>query len=207
MKALLLVDIQNDFLPTGSLPVPAGDEIVDVVNRMLAAGVGDVVVATRDYHPPDHGSFASQHPGKQPFDVVDLNGLEQVLWPDHCVQGTPGSELVPELDHSRIAETFVKGTDPGIDSYSGFFDNGRRKATGLGDWLKERGVTEVLVTGLAADVCVKFTALDALKLGFATKLVRDATRGVDLKPGDVDRALGEMRDAGAEIVDSASVMR
>jgi nicotinamidase/pyrazinamidase len=197
MKALILVDLQNDFLPGGALAVPEGDRVIPVANRLLDAF--PLVVATQDWHPANHGSFAANHPGQKPFDQVDLGGLPQTLWPVHCVQGTPGAELAPGLDRSRIARIFQKGTDPEIDSYSGFFDNGRRKATGLGDWLKEQGVTEVFVCGLATDYCVKFTALDAVALGFRTHLVLDACRGVKLRPHDVEEAVAEMRRAGVVV--------
>jgi len=198
MKALILVDIQNDFVPGGALAVPEGDQVVPVANRLMPKF--DLVVATQDWHPADHGSFASRHPGKRIGDVIDLNGLEQILWPDHCVQNTAGAELVAGLDARGIDEVIRKGTDPGIDSYSGFFDNGHRKATGLGDYLNGRGVDEVFVCGLATDYCVKFTALDAVELGLATRLVAEGCRGVDLNPGDVAKAIEEMEAAGVRIV-------
>jgi nicotinamidase/pyrazinamidase len=203
MKALVIVDVQNDFIPGGALAVPEGDEVVPVINRLQARF--DLVVATQDWHPPAHGSFAVNHPGRKVYDVVDLNGLPQVLWPVHCVQSTAGAEFVAGLDRSRVARVFQKGTDPGIDSYSGFFDNGYRKATGLGDYLKQRGVDAVYVCGLATDYCVKFTALDARQLGFETYLIEDASRGVNVKPGDVDRAIAEMRAAGVRVISSVDV--
>ena len=198
MKALILVDLQNDFCPGGALAVSEGDEVIPVANSLQPKF--ELVVATQDWHPADHGSFATNHEGTKPGDVIDLDGLEQVLWPTHCVQGTPGAELHPELDRDRIARVFQKGTDPAVDSYSGFFDNGLRRATGLGDYLKEKGVAEVHVCGLATDYCVKFTALDAVRLGFKTFLIEDACRGVDLKPGDVGKAVAEMRGAGVKAV-------
>jgi len=166
MKTLILVDIQNDFLPGGALGVPDGDVIILIVNQLQA--VFPLVVATQDWHPANHGSFAANHPGKAVFQQFDLNGLPQTLWPVHCVQGTPGAELAPGLQRDRIAKIFPKGTDAGIDSYSGLFDNGHRKSTGLGEWLKDKGATEVYVCGLATDYCVKFTALDAAHMGFKT---------------------------------------
>jgi nicotinamidase/pyrazinamidase len=206
MKALILVDIQNDFLPTGALPVPRGDEVVAVTNRLSPRF--DLVVATQDWHPRDHGSFAANHPGRKPGDVIDLNGLPQILWPVHCVQGTPGAEFAPGLDTSRVARVFQKGIDPAIDSYSGFFDNGHRRSTGLADYLREKGVTDVYVLGLATDYCVKFTVLDALhRAGLKTWLVEDGSRGVNLRPGDVDAAVKEMRDAGAKVVRSDAVQK
>ena len=137
MKTLILVDIQHDFCPGGALPVPGGDEVVPVANR-LAAGF-DLVVATQDWHPPDHGSFAANHPGKQPVEVIELAGLPQVLWPVHCVQGTAGAAIHSALDVARIGRVFRKGTDPTVDSYSGFFDNGKRQSTGLADYLRRAG--------------------------------------------------------------------
>ncbi len=205
MRALILVDLQNDFMPGGALPVPNGDEVVPVANRVQQ--FFELVVATQDWHPPTHGSFAANHPGKQPGDVVELNGLPQVLWPVHCVQGTAGAAFVSALDNTRINRVFRKGTDPLVDSYSGFFDNGHHKSTGMGDYLRSRGVSKVFVLGVATDYCVKFTALDALRLGFETSLIRDGSRGVDLVPGDVEKALSEMAAAGVTIIQSDQLRR
>src|SRR5580658_426764 len=198
MNALILVDIQNDFLPGGALEVPDGDAIISVANRLQAKF--PLVVATQDWHPANHGSFAANHPGKKVFEQIDLNGLPQTLWPVHCVQGTFGAELAPELQRERIAKIFPKGTDPDIDSYSGLFDNGHRKSTGLGEWLKASGVTEVFVCGLATDYCVKFTALDAAQMGFKTHFIEDASRGVNLQAGDVKSAIAEMNRASIATV-------
>jgi nicotinamidase/pyrazinamidase len=203
MRALVLVDLQYDFCPGGALAVARGDETIPVAQRLLPKF--DIVIATQDWHPLQHGSFAVNHEGKQPYELHELAGLPQVMWPAHCVQGTRGAELHADLDRSYITAVFQKGTDPTIDSYSGFFDNGRRKATGLAEWLKARGITELYVLGLATDYCVKFTALDAISHGFKVSLVVDGCRGVDLNPGDSDKAIAEMRAAGASIVDSASV--
>ena len=202
MSALILVDLQNDFMPGGALAVPDGDAVIPVANR-LARSFG-LVVATQDWHPPGHGSFASQHTGKTPGDTVELDGLRQELWPDHCVQGTPGAELHADLDASRIRRVFQKGTDPRIDSYSTFFDNAHRKSTGLADYLKEKGVSEVDLMGLATDFCVKFSVLDAVELGFQVRVIQDGCRGIDLQAGDVSRAIDEMKTAGAVIVSSAA---
>ena len=185
MDALVLVDIQNDFCPGGSLAVEGGDEIVPVINELQKKF--ELVVATKDWHPPDHSSFES-------------------LWPPHCVQDTEGAEFVEGLDTSRIAHTFLKGTDPAVDSYSGFFDNEHKLSTGLGDWLRAHGVTGVTIAGLATDYCVKFTALDALRLGFETMVVADACRGVEVNEGDTARAIEEMRRAGARIVESQEIL-
>jgi len=204
MKALILVDIQNDFLPGGALAVPDGDAVIPVVNRLQAAF--PIVVATQDWHPPDHGSFAANHSGKSVFAQIDLNGLPQTLWPVHCVQGTKGAELAPDLQTDSDTKIFTKGTDAAIDSYSGLFDNGQRKSTGLGEWLREQGVTEVFVCGLATDYCVKFTALDAARLGFKTHFIEDASRGVNLQPDDVKNAINEMRLAGIDIDQSTDIL-
>ena len=195
--ALVLVDLQYDFMPTGMLPVAEGDRVVPIANRLLPDYA--TVVATQDWHPADHGSFAANHPWRKPGQVIELDGLPQVLWPIHCVQGTMGAELVDELDRGRITQIFRKGTDPAIDSYSGFYDNGHRKSTGLAEWLREHGITDLHVLGLATDYCVKFTVLDGLREGFTVTLLADACRGVNLAPGDVDRAVEEMRAAGARL--------
>lgn len=207
MNALIIVDVQNDFLPTGALPVAEGDAVVPVANRAAAAaGKFDLVVATQDWHPPEHGSFAANHPGRKPGDRIELDGLPQILWPVHCVQNTPGAEFAPALHRDRIERVFQKGTDPQIDSYSGFFDNGHRKSTGLAEFLRERGATHVYALGLATDYCVKFTALDARRLGFATTLISDGCRAVNVRPGDDRRAIDEMTAAGVSVTTSAAVL-
>lgn len=203
-KALILVDIQNDFCPGGALAVRDGDAIIPLVNR-LQPGY-DVVAATQDWHPASHKSFASNHPGKKPGDMGELGGQPQVMWPDHCVQGTAGAEFHPLLDMSLVKAVFRKGMDPEVDSYSGLYDNGRKHTTGLAAWLRGLGVTEVDVVGLATDYCVKWTALDAHAEGFATRVIEDATRGVELAPGDVARALDELRAAGVEVARSQAVV-
>ena len=203
MNALVITDVQNDFCPGGALAVPEGDRVIPVINRLQPHF--DLVVATQDWHPPDHGSFAANHEGRKPGEVIELAGLEQILWPVHCVRHTAGAAFHEDLDHARIAAVFQKGTDPGIDSYSGFFDNAHRKATGLGEWLKERRVTDLYLCGLATDYCVKFTSLDAVALGFATHVIEDACRGVNLQPDDVVRAMEEMRSQGVRVIQSAGV--
>ena len=192
--ALIVVDVQNDFV-TGALAVPDGAAVVPVVKRLREAFA--TVVFTKDWHPANHGSFAVHHPGKQAFEQTELNGLPQTLWPVHCVQGEPGAELEAGLNTGN-AHVFVKGTDPSIDSYSGFFDNGRRKATGLGEFLKTNSITDVFVCGLATDYCVKATAIDAAQLGFQTHLIEDASRG--LRSADVAVAIEAMRAAGVRIL-------
>jgi len=203
MRTLILVDIQNDFLPGGALAVPRGNEVVPVANR-LQPGF-KLVVATQDWHPAGHGSFASTHPGRKPGELAELAGLPQVLWPDHCVQGSAGAAFAPGLEMNRVETIFRKGTDPRIDSYSGFFDNEHKKATGLAEWLRERWITRVYVMGLATDHCVKATVLDARQLGFDTWVIEDGCRAVELAPGDGERAFAAMRTAGATLVESGSI--
>ncbi len=197
MNALILVDIQNDFLPGGALAVPDGDKVIPAANRLMQGF--DLVVATQDLHPADHGSFAANHPGWMPFETIDLHGLPQTLWPIHCVQETPGADFAATLDVTRIERIFRKGTRPEVDSYSGFHDNGHQHSTGMAEWLRERGVTHVTVCGLATDYCVKFTALDAIREGFGVTLAEEASRGVDLQPGDVASAIATMKQAGVII--------
>ena len=204
MKALILVDIQNDFLPGGALAVPDGDKVIPIANKLQP--LFPIVVATQDWHPANHGSFAASHAGKNVFEQIELNGLPQTLWPVHCVQETMGAELAQGLQREHIAKIFPKGTDVGIDSYSGLYDNGHRKTTGLGEWLKANGVTDVFVCGLATDYCVKFTALDAVKFGFKTHFIEDASRGVNLQRDDVKSAIAEMNRAGIAIVQSADIL-
>jgi len=198
MKALILVDLQNDFCAFGALAVPEGNEVIPIANDLMEQF--DLVVATQDWHPANHGSFAANHPWRKPGQVIDLHGLPQILWTIHCVQETFGADFVGNLNTDKIDKVFPKGTDPEIDSYSGFFDNGHRKATGMGDYLKEQGVDTVYVMGLATDYCVKFTALDAVELGFKTYLIPEGCRGVNLSEGDVEKALEEMKERGVEMV-------
>ena len=203
MRALLLIDIQNDFLPGGRLAVPAGDEIIPLVNALQPRF--DLVVATQDWHPAGHQSFASSHAGRAPFEQIDLHGLPQVLWPDHCTQASDGAALAPALHTGRIEAIFRKGMHPEIDSYSAFFDNGHRKSTGLADYLRGRGVTEVVVAGLAADYCVYYSALDALAAGFATTVLTDATRAIS--PEGWAAAQADLRAKGARLVETAQLRR
>ena len=201
MRALLLIDMQNDFLPAGRLAVPAGDEIIPLVNELQAHF--DLVVATQDWHPAGHQSFASSHAGRAPFEQIDLHGLPQVLWPDHCTQASEGAALAPALRTGRIEAIFRKGMNPEIDSYSAFFDNGHRKSTGLADYLRSRGVTEVFVAGLAADYCVYYSALDALAAGFATTVVTDATRAISAEGWAAAQA--DLRAKGGRLATSAEL--
>jgi nicotinamidase/pyrazinamidase len=203
VKALVIVDLQNDFCPGGALAVPEGDRVIPLINRIQSRF--DRVVATQDWHPPGHLSFAASHPGRSPGEVIELAGLEQVLWPVHCVQDAPGAEFHPALDLGRVRRVFRKGTDPEIDSYSTFFDNAHRRATGLAEFLDDQGVGELYLAGLATDYCVKLSALDAVALGFSTAVILDACRGVELRHGDADRAVAEMQAAGVKMVASHSL--
>jgi nicotinamidase/pyrazinamidase len=205
-RALLLIDLQHDFLPGGALAVPRGDETLPVAARLLAELPVALRVATQDRHPADHGSFASQHPGRRPYDLGELSGLPQVLWPDHCVEGTRGAALADAVDPQRVDRVFPKGTDRRVDSYSGFFDNDHRSATGLDDYLRQRGITQLVMLGLATDYCVKATALDARALGYEVTLAVDGCRAVDVTPGDGERALAELRDAGVRLTTSAALL-
>lgn len=199
MKALLLIDIQYDFLPGGALAVPDGDAIIPIMNSIQDRF--DLVVATQDWHPKGHKSFASSHAGKQVFEQIELQGLPQVLWPDHCVQCTRGADLSDAVNWNRTEAIFRKGTSLDIDSYSGFYDNGHLKATGLSDYLKGRNITDVYVAGLAADYCVYFTAKDALQEGFNTFVIEDATKAIS-EDGFV-QAKKDLQDKGGHIIQSS----
>jgi nicotinamidase/pyrazinamidase len=203
MRGLILVDLQNDFVAGGALAVPDGDAVIEVANRLLPHF--DFIVATQDWHPVGHESFATSHPGHEVGEVVDLHGLPQVLWPPHCVQESRGAEFVSTLNTASFDHVVRKGTDPTIDSYSGFFDNGRRKKTVMTALLREAGVDEVWVMGLATDYCVKFTALDAVHEGFRTLLVADGCRAVNLSPTDGSAAIQELLSAGVKIMESTDV--
>ncbi|MGV3656423.1 MAG: bifunctional nicotinamidase/pyrazinamidase [Chitinophagaceae bacterium] len=201
MKALLLIDIQYDFLPGGALAVAEGDAIIPICNRLQPHF--DLVVATQDWHPAGHKSFASSHSGKNVFETIDLHGLPQMLWPDHCVQGTAGAGLSAQLHTNKIETIFRKGTHPEIDSYSGFYDNGYLKATGLSHFLKGREIKQVFVAGLAADYCVYFTAKDALAEGFETYIIEDATRAIS--PEGFESAKQDFTQRGGFIIHSTEV--
>lgn len=201
MKALLLIDIQNDFVTGGALAVLGGDAVIPLANALQPRF--ELVVATQDWHPAGHGSFASSHAGRQPFEQTELHGLPQTLWPDHCVQNTPGAEFHPALDQHRIEAIFRKGTNPALDSYSGFFDNGHRKSTGLADYLRGRGVRQVYLAGLAADYCVYFSAKDALQEGFEVFFIEDATRAISAE--GYQQARADLLQRGARFVTAAEV--
>lgn len=197
MEALIVVDVQNDFCPGGALAVHRGDEVVPFINRIR--GQYPLVIFTQDWHPRNHKSFASNNPGTKVGDVIQLAGQPQVMWPDHCVQNTPGADFHPQLRREPADPVFRKGEVPEIDSYSGFMDNDRRHETGLREYLALRGVTDVTVVGLATDYCVKFTVLDALKFGLKVTVLKDGCRAVNLQPGDEARAYAEMQAAGARV--------
>jgi nicotinamidase/pyrazinamidase len=200
MKALLIVDMENDFMPGGALGVPGADKIVPLLNALMEKF--SLVVMCEDFHPADHVSFAASHPGKKPGDRIQVKGFEQVLWPVHCVRNTKGAEIVSELNKDKIASIFYKGTDKNIDSYSAFFDNARQKSTGLGDYLKSHKITDLYVAGVATDYCVLYSSLDALELGFRVYVITDACRPINLKKGDEQRALDRIVTQGGKLVTS-----
>ncbi len=201
MKALVIVDVQNDFLPDGALGVPEGDKVIPVINTLQ--GRFPLVVATQDWHPADHGSFASVYPDKDVMDTITLGGLEQILWPDHCVQGTRGAAIADELSMNAVEAIFRKGLDREIDSYSSFYDNGHIKSTGLADYLKGKNVQQVYIAGLAGDFCASYSALDALGEGFDTYLIEDATRPID-KDG-FEKMKNSIRKKGGKIIRSDDI--
>lgn len=196
-EALIVVDVQNDFCPGGALAVERGDEVVAAINDLIAHF--DHVVLTQDWHPADHSSFASQHPGKKPFDRIEMHYGEQTLWPDHCVQGSQGAAFHPELEWTKAELVIRKGFRREIDSYSAFFENDHVTPTGLSGYLKERGIERVALAGLATDFCVGFSALDAVRQGFEATVLLEACRGIDLD-GSVTAMLEKMREAGVRLV-------
>ncbi|WP_455820449.1 bifunctional nicotinamidase/pyrazinamidase [Pseudomonas cerasi] len=200
-QALLLVDLQNDFCCGGALAVSDADQTIAVANRLAAEfhQRGDPVIATLDWHPAGHGSFASSA-GKQPGSAGELNGLSQVWWPDHCVQHSHGAKLHPQLNQALLTLQVFKGENPDIDSYSAFYDNGQRHQTPLHSWLQQHAITALTVMGLATDYCIKYSVLDALALGYRVTLVSAGCRGVNLQAGDSQKALREMAQAGAKII-------
>ncbi|MCX7545999.1 bifunctional nicotinamidase/pyrazinamidase [Marinicella gelatinilytica] len=201
MKALLLIDVQNDFMPGGNLPVTEGDQIVAIVNELQAHF--DLVIASQDWHPSEHLSFARNHLRHKAFEEIELNGLPQTLWPEHCVQDTVGAEFHADLDMRKIAAIFRKGMNPKIDSYSAFYDNGHVQSTGLSGYLKELGVEHLYFTGLAADFCVYFSIKDALKAGFKCTLIEDATRAIDVD--NFKKLRQQLREDGVSIITSNNV--
>jgi nicotinamidase/pyrazinamidase len=199
---LLVVDVQNDFCPGGALPVPRGDEIVPTINR-LAASFAHVVL-TQDWHPAGHRSFASSHPGRQPFDTIELDYGTQILWPDHCIQGSAGAKFHPDLNIGNADVVIRKGFRREIDSYSAFFENDRKTPTGLGGYLRERGLTRVFIAGLAFDFCVRFSAEDACRSGFTCVVIEDACRGIDVA-GSIAATRAKLSELGVARIDAASL--
>ena len=197
-KAFIVVDVQNDFCPGGSLEVHEGDRVVPFINAKR--GEFELTVFTQDWHPRHHKSFASNNPGTEPGQVIDLNGQPQIMWPDHCVQDSEGARFHPQLDVHPDDPVFRKGQVPEVDSYSGFQDNDKRTETGLRAFLQQQGVREVYVAGLATDVCVRYTVLDALAFGFRTYVYRAGCRAVNLHPDDEEAAYRAMEEAGAVVL-------
>jgi nicotinamidase/pyrazinamidase len=201
--ALIVVDVQNDFCPRGALAVEGGNSVVPVINAI--SPLFGTVVATQDWHPENHVSFAASHPGKRSYDTVEIGELVQELWPEHCLAGSPGAAFHKDLDLIPVGLVVRKGRLPDLDSYSAFFENDRRTATGLNGYLRELGIKTVFLCGLATDYCVLFTALDAARLGFRTYVIRDGVRGVGLPEGSVERAFSSMVEAGVKIIDSGEI--
>ena len=198
MKTLLIVDMQNDFMPGGALAVPEGDALIPVINALIPQF--SLVVATQDWHPEDHASFAANHPGKHPGDIVKVKGIDQILWPVHCVRNTLGAALVAGLDKEKIDVVFYKGTDKWIDSYSAFFDNQHGMSTGLGEYLKSHSVQELTIVGVATDYCVLYSAMDAVDLGFSVTVIQSACRGINLKSTDVENSFHAMAAKGVRLL-------
>lgn len=202
MKALLIVDVQNDFCPGGKLAVPDGDAVVPVINTLINRF--DIIIQTQDWHPSNHSSFASNHEDMEPYSTIELDYGTQVLWPDHCIQGSKGAEFHPELNTKKTQVIIRKGFRKNIDSYSTFFENDQTTVTGLSGYLRERDIKEVYTTGLASDFCVKWSVLDGIDEGFKMYLVEDAVRGIDLN-GSLQNALAEMREKGALLITSDQI--
>ena len=202
MKALIIIDVQNDFIPGGALAVPNGDEIIELINQLQEKF--DLVVATQDWHPENHASFAVNQPDGKEFDIIELNGEDQVLWPVHCVQNSTGAELHPDLKTDRIENIIQKGTNPKIDSYSGFYDNAHLKSTGLSEYLKEKGADQLYFCGLAGDFCVFYSVIDALEEGFTAYLIEDATRSLD--GSEFVKAKNIIEEKGGKIIESSGLL-
>lgn len=202
-RVLLIIDVQNDFCPGGSLAVNDGDRVVPVINR--CGRFFDRVIATQDWHPQNHVSFASSHPGKKIHEVVNVNGVEQVLWPQHCVQGTRGADFHPALDTENVSLVLRKGTNPNIDSYSAFRENDKKTITGLDGYLRGLSISDIYLSGLATDYCVFYSALDAVSLGFNTHLIIDACRGVDIPAGNLERSVRVMKEHNVVVIHSSDL--
>lgn len=202
MRCLVIIDVQNDFMPGGALAVPDGNKIVPLVNELQKKF--DLVIATQDWHPSRHASFASSYENSKEFEVIKLDGLDQVLWPEHCVQNTKGANFYPDLNTSKIEAIFRKGTDENIDSYSGFYDNAHLKSTGLTGFLKEKGATELYFVGLAAEYCVYFSIIDALSEDFQAILIEDGTRA--LNDGDFEKAKIDILRKRGRVINSNEII-
>ena len=200
---LIVIDVQNDFCPGGALAVPEGDAILPVINRIIDRFPH--AAATQDWHPRHHASFASNHPGTNPYDTIDIHGVTQTLWPDHCVQGTKGADFHPDLPSERFNVIIRKGMNPTVDSYSAFIENDKKTRTGLDGYLRSIGARRVFLCGLATDYCVFYSAMDAVGLGFETAVVLDACRGIDLPAGNVNRCVESMKTNGIHIIQSSDL--
>ena len=203
MRALLIIDVQNDFCKNGALEVPHANTIIPVINNLIERF--DIIIQTQDWHPAGHQSFASTHDGKEPFETIGVDYGTQVLWPDHCVQGTNGAEFHPDLVTDKSQVIIRKGFRKKIDSYSAFYENDQRTKTGLTGYLKTRGIKDLYTVGLATDFCVKWSVVDGLKEGFNVTVVKDAIKGIDID-GSVDEAISEMKDAGASFTKSDTLL-
>ena len=196
MKALVIIDVQNDFLLNGSLEVPNGNDVIEHINNIIENYA--LVVATKDWHPLNHVSFASNHPGKKIGDVIKVNNCDQILWPNHCVQESKGADFPATLNIKTINKTINKGINSQIDSYSGFYDNGKIRSTGLSDYLKTNNVTSIDFVGLATEYCVKFSVLDSIKEGFKTRVILKGIKGIDFE--ESSKALNEMKSKGVDLL-------
>ena len=196
MKTLVIIDVQNDFLKNGSLEVPSGNEVIEPINQIMKNY--ELVVATKDWHPLNHVSFASNHPGKKIGDVIKVDDLDQVLWPDHCVQKSKGSDFPATLNYEKINKVFCKGINSQIDSYSGFYDNAKIRSTGLSDYLKAKNVTSIDFVGLVTEYCVKFSVLDSIDENFKTRIILKGIKGINIK--ESNKALNEMKSKGVDLL-------
>lgn len=205
-KALIVVDVQNDFCEGGALEVKNGNEIIPIINELIKSKKFDFIIATQDWHPRKHKSFASNHKNKKVYDVINLNGMKQVLWPDHCIQRTKGARFHSNLNLGEKYYVFKKGKNPNIDSYSGFYDNDHKTSTGLTEFLTRNNVREIYITGLATDYCVKFTAIDSVFEGYKTFVIKDAVRGVNINKDDSKKAFNEMKEKECKIITSKRIL-
>lgn len=203
MEALLIIDVQNDFCPGGALEVPNGDQIIPTINKLSREF--DIVIQTQDWHPEGHSSFASSHQGKEPFETIEMPYGEQVLWPDHCVQGSSGANFHPDLETKRSQLIIRKGFRKDIDSYSAFYENDDETTTGLTGYLRDRDIDTLCAVGLATDFCVKWSVIDGIKEDFNLYVVKDAVKGIDID-GSVDQAWEEMLDKGAQKISSQKLL-